>query len=288
MKSSIKFDLVFSNPPYNKNIDLKILKSVVPIANELVIIHPGTWIVDIKNKFNLYKTFKEQVNGHIRSIKVFNGNPVFNIYLSTPTLITHIDTTYDGAAYCDYFGDTFTETNVFEITKFGTSWREHARPLLVKVKKWIAEDGHSSVWDKRVSTDTSDGKYYAQLADILGGVNLNAEKLESNFFYTLTMKDWANNKGVRKDTIQNTYSFTTELERDNFLKYCQTDFARYCTAFYKHNSTAKAGLYAILPMLDFTQEWDDAKLYKYFDVNKETQKHIEEFLPDFHNIREKG
>ena len=33
----MKFDLVFSNPPYNKNVDIKILNEVLPIADEWVI-----------------------------------------------------------------------------------------------------------------------------------------------------------------------------------------------------------------------------------------------------------
>jgi len=282
------FDLVFSNPPYNNNIDLKILKEVVPIADEIIVIHPGTWIIDIKNTFDLYKSFRKMINGKVRSINVFNGNPIFNIFLSTPTMITHIDKTYNGSAHCNYFGDEFIEDDIFEITKFGSSWKEHARPMYAKIKRWLAEEGNGSVWAKRVSTDTSDGKHYCQLADILGGVKLNDEtELNADYFYNLTMNDWKNNRGIRKVTIQNTYSFDTADERDNFLKYCQTDFARYCTSFYKHNSTAKAGLYSILPMLDFTEEWDDKKLYKYFDINGKTQKYINEFLPDFHNIRRK-
>jgi hypothetical protein len=40
-----------------------------------------------------------------------------------------------------------------------------------------------------------------------------------------------------------------------------------------------------LPWLDFTQEWNDEKLYKYFDINQETQDYITNFLPDYYNIR---
>ena len=41
-----KFDIVFSNPPYNDNLDLKILEKVFPIAKNIVFIHPSIFILD--------------------------------------------------------------------------------------------------------------------------------------------------------------------------------------------------------------------------------------------------
>ena len=46
----MKFDLVFSNPPYNKNIDIKILNEIIDIADEFVVVHPSTWLIDLKEK----------------------------------------------------------------------------------------------------------------------------------------------------------------------------------------------------------------------------------------------
>ena len=46
----MKFDLVFSNPPYNSNIDIKILNEIIDVADEFVIVHPSTWLIDIKNR----------------------------------------------------------------------------------------------------------------------------------------------------------------------------------------------------------------------------------------------
>ena len=74
----------------------------------------------------------------------------------------------------------------------------------------------------------------------------------------------------------------------NFIGYCKTDFARFCLSLYKNgpNLLTGGGLENI-PWLDFTQEWDDQKLYEFFDVNEETQEYIENFLPDYYGIRNK-
>ena len=41
----------------------------------------------------------------------------------------------------------------------------------------------------------------------------------------------------------------------------------------------------LIPWLDFTEEWDDDKLFKKFDISQELQDYIRDFLPDFHGIR---
>ena len=43
----------------------------------------------------------------------------------------------------------------------------------------------------------------------------------------------------------------------------------------------------IIPWMDFTQSWDDEKLFKYFDIDQKTQNYIREFLPDYYGLRSK-
>ena len=48
------FDIVFSNPPYNKNIDLQILQTVFEHTDKAVFIHPAGYLLDKKFKTKLY------------------------------------------------------------------------------------------------------------------------------------------------------------------------------------------------------------------------------------------
>jgi 16S rRNA G966 N2-methylase RsmD len=75
----MKFDLVFSNPPYNGSIDIKILNEIIEISDEFVIVHPSTWILDIKGKTKLFTNFVTKINRKVESFEFFNGNPIFNI-----------------------------------------------------------------------------------------------------------------------------------------------------------------------------------------------------------------
>ena len=132
-ESNMKFDLVVSNPPYNGNIDIKILRDIIHISDEWVVIHPSTWLIDNKNKFKLYNTFRDQVNGHVRSSEMFNGNRIFGISLSVPITITHIDMTYDGDISVNYFRDEFSVSDIYDVTKFGSAWFDIVKPFIQSV-----------------------------------------------------------------------------------------------------------------------------------------------------------
>jgi hypothetical protein len=56
-------------------------------------------------------------------------------------------------------------------------------------------------------------------------------------------------------------------------------------SLYKNGQHLENGEMSLIPYLDFTQEWNDEKLFKKFNVSQELQDYIREFLPDFHGIR---
>ena len=283
------FDVVLSNPPYNKNVDIKILKEIVPLSKELVIVHPSTWLIDIKRKSKLYNDFRDKINGKLKSVEMFNGNKIFNIELFVPITITHIDNEHNGKCNINYLEDNFTVNNIYDITKFGYDWFTIIKPFMNKVKDL------DNIWNHNVTT-INNNKFYCQLAAIRGDVfrkssKVVTNKILQNNFYTMLMKDTNGNKGIRQPNLNRpgnatpTFEFNTELERDNFISYLKTDFARFCLAIYKNGQNLSLGELSLIPMLDFTQEWDDKKLYKHFNIDKKTQEYITNFLPDYHNIR---
>ena len=125
----MKFDLVFSNPPYNKNVDIKILNEILDIADEFVIVHPSTWLIDLKDKTPLYKTFKSKIDGFLSSIELFNGNPVFNIQIFMPCVITHINKKFNGKTFVNNFNETYETESIYDITKFGKEWETLVKPF---------------------------------------------------------------------------------------------------------------------------------------------------------------
>ena len=282
----MKFDLVFSNPPYTKSVDIKILTEVYDVADEIIIIHPSTWLLDTKGTYGVYKTFRNKIEGKSKSFEMFNGCNDFGIIVNSPIVISHIDKKYNGNINIDYFGESFTSTCLRDVTKFGQHWKTIVEPFYQKINKHIQQ--YTSVWDNKVDPNIlDDNKKYCQLADIIGNINSTSKtsQMVKDDFYTLTIKNSKDNLGIRKNTIQNTYHFEDERQRASFLKYCETDFVRFCLALTKNNTHVDTGEMKNIPWLDFTESWDDEKLFKKFDVSQELQDYIREFLPDYYGIR---
>jgi hypothetical protein len=234
-----KFDLCFSNPPYNRNVDLKIIREVEPICDEMVVVHPSTWLMDMKGKKKLYNDFKAQIEGNVKSVEMFNGNPVFGIGLFVPCMITHIDKSFDGDTSVKYFDEEYTVKDVSEITKFGIKWESLVKPFYEKIKKYCKDNG--SIWDRN-TFEIDDNLHYCQLAAIRGNVDMTGDgsKILKDDFYTMLMQDSEGNKGIRQPNLHKpggatpTFRFTTEKERDNFINYLKTNFARMALSLYKN------------------------------------------------------
>ena len=283
----MKFDVVFSNPPYNSNIDIKILNEIVEVADEFVVVHPSTWLIDLKEKKKLYSEFKTKIDGKCKSFELFNGNNIFDIQLFVPCVITHVSNNHTGEIEIKYFDEFFYTSKVADVTKYGSMWNSKIDLFMINILNYIAQND-GSIWSNIVdASKTNKDKFYIQFAEIRGTPNRSkkSDVMVLDDFYTMVMKNSDDNKGIRKTSIPPTFEFDTETEVDNFIKYAKTDFARFCLSIYKNASQLSRGELAIVPWLDFTEEWDDDKLFKKFDVSQELQDYIKDFLPDFHGIR---
>ena len=299
----MKFDLVLSNPPYNSNLDVKILNEIISVSNEFVVIHPSISVIDIKGKTSDFVKFKK--NANFKSIELFMGNKLFDIQLENPCMISHIDNNYNGditVIDCDK-KQTYTVDDSNLITKYGKEWIDFVQAFYKQIKEYCENDG--SLWSMRMMDCTKfhdSSKFFVQLTAMMMGYSKGVDK-PADKFYSLTMKNystggdknWNNgNVGVRDyspktdktlEPKKPSYEFETEEQRLNFLNYCQTDFARFCLSLIKNNAHLDSGELGLVPWLDFNEAWDDEKLFQKFNVSEELQVYIREFLPDFHGIR---
>lgn len=79
------FDLIISNPPYNNNLDLKILKEIYNIGEKICFVHPVGWLLDNKHKNILYRACKELYINHYTYIEIFRTHEVFNAFTFVPS-----------------------------------------------------------------------------------------------------------------------------------------------------------------------------------------------------------
>lgn len=295
-----KFDVCLSNPPYNRGLDLKILLALIgkgtidnSIAKEYIFVHPSTWLLDQKNIFPLYTNTKSALLKKLKSVKFFNGYSVFNCEGLDICTITHVDIanvlSKTKVSFMDNINDDFEVDDINDITKFGKSWLSIVKSFSIKMNKVIST--YTSVWSHNTKAPDKN-KFYCQLAAIIGHTSKDSSSRVKEDFYTLTMKDTSEeNKGIRQPNLNRpgnptpTFQFNSEIERDNFLSYLNTDFARFCFALLKAGKNAATGEMELIPWLDFTQSWDDDKLFKHFGIDQTTQDYIRKFLPDYYGIR---
>ena len=289
----MKFDLVFSNPPYNGNVDIKILNEIVDVADEFVIVHPSTWLMDLKGKKDLFQDFKKTFGNRFKSIELFNGNSIFNIDLFLPCSITHISKLRNQKIEVSFFGKLHDFKCVEDITKYEDKWYI-VKKFKTEIENYIQQNG--SVWDKISKNSTNSfvacpDKFLFQLPMGRGNCVTNVEnKMIKDDFYTLFSNsvkeiETKNLSSTVSFSSGNYYYFNTQQERTNFLNYLKSDFSRFCLSFGKLNKNIHRGEQELIPWLDFTEEWDDDKLFKKFDVSQELQDYIREFLPDYYGIR---
>jgi hypothetical protein len=126
------------------------------------------------------------------------------------------------------------------------------------------------------------------LAVIRGNVSKDLSILTYDDFYTMVRRDFDYHKNLRKGSGERpgpTFEFSNANERDNFIRYLMTDFARFCLSIYKIGSNLYYGEMSMIPWLDFSESWDDEKLFQYFHINENTQKYIRDFLSDYYGFR---
>ena len=73
-------------------------------------------------------------------------------------------------------------------------------------------------------------------------------------------------------------TFETLSEAQNFANYLRTRFVRFLIALLKNTQDITQSRFRFVPSMDMTIQWDDKKLYKFFDINKEEVTFIESLI----------
>jgi hypothetical protein len=111
---------------------------------------------------------------------------------------------------------------------------------------------------------------YIQIANIKGLQEDNKIEMIKDDFYTICMKDPKENIGLRKKCESD--HLPTFKTLDISIDYLCSDFVRFCLSLYKNYSNLDRGELTIIPK-------------KEIPISEELRRYIEEFLPDYHNIR---
>lgn len=70
------------------------------------------------------------------------------------------------------------------------------------------------------------------------------------------------------------FDLNSEVECINMKKYFMTNFFKFLVSLKKSKQDVTSKIFEIIPYLDFTKEWDDDKIFTYFNLTSEEKKLI--------------
>ena len=263
----MKLDKIIMNPPYSRNLHLKILSHLISLYpdTEVVNLSPIRWLQDPLAEYKKNSDWFrfEDIRSHIKDLEIIPASyaeKLFNIGLPF-------------------------NLGVYHITKDG-NWKNEFSPLLNKMVKKCLE---SSLKD-HIIVDDLDG--ISLLISLLtGGCNGGLEK-ETPFmmkrekcFFTNKVNDITEKtyleqrtetaRGNVKPKGENTnIKFSTKEEREYFYSSWNTKCLRWL--FNKEKVDVNVHPQFLPYLGDYTHPWTDEMLYEYFGLNEDEIKEIEQ------------
>ena len=246
----MKFDHIIMNPPYCRNLHLKILNETINHSDDIVNLSPIRWLQDPLAEYKRNSDWKkfENVREHIENIDVIpmtKPAELFNIRLNTDLGIYHI-----------------TKLGGFDCTKV-----INANMRLVKMsvnchfpnlKPYCESDTRAFV-TVRTITDLRASTAY-NIVSHNNGIFINGKTLDSKYWRDALHKA----KNCNDDRVPSGLYFNTVDEAKNFIDWSNTKTIKY---FVKQLIVDQNIYTQFLPWLDdYTHPWTDEDLYKYFEL----------------------
>ena len=282
--SKMKFDCIIMNPPYQRNLHLKILAEAIKHLKDnnsiCVNLSPVRWLQDPLAKYKKssdLKRFEESVAKHIASVDLYDGDVISKMF--SAGLPSSAIYALDKAEHTECFKlfDCSLVDKVISKVGFGC-------PEFDKDKK----DG----WRVKVSPIYGGGT---------AGCHSSGKESLRNIGKLLVFKDglregkpwhafYAHNGATKiQDELPFSLKFSSETEAKNFCKQYSTSFCKVYTHLVKRdvNVSPMQVLWlgeATNPrtgLKGYRGEWTDADLYQLFEITDEEQKVIEETMAKY-------
>lgn len=252
----MNFDKIIMNPPYDKNLHLKILQEAMKHSDDIVNLSPIRWLQDPLAEYKKNSDFKkfEDIRKRIETLDVVSA-----------------------AEANRFFGiEAFIDLGIYHITPQGgrdltNFWKEVRKPTeVMMIEKLIAM---SDNLENHIEKQKLDG-IRVPLTHI--GGNRGYKPVYKELAYVVDGKkdgkDWTKCKnmgGYEKEegsALPLSVKFESVDEAQNFYDVFYTKFGSWLCDITHNQQNLQMSL---LPWLgDYTRAWTDADLYTYFGLTE--------------------
>ena len=266
--NKMKFDHIIMNPPYCRNLHLKILNEAICYSDDIVNLSPIRWLQDPIAEYKKNSDWKkfENVREHIESIEVISAKDATALFSAGFIMNLGVYHTTDKGGWSGFDRNSIIK-KVIESDCVGipvTSYKNVNKKCFALLKG-VDGTSHADRGQKPdgfiLRKEVHYGKYF------IDGISTNGKTLaeckESNVMAT--------NGNINEWRV---VEFDTENEVQNFYTFTKTKFVRY---IYINEGTGTLNpQHKFLPFMhDYTHAWTDKDLYEYFNLTPEEISTIE-------------
>lgn len=288
-KINMMFDVIIGNPPYSRGLHLKIIKKAFDLLNDggmMSVIHPASFALGKNSEPNKnYKDVIDIVEKYESTLTLFNAKSRFsNINFDGILSITEVTKVINKKIVVE--NKHIDDSNTYVTESVGNIYH-HGSQIPVSIRKKIENQGNPTINQKSYKF-IKNSPLWVKVNYIAG--NLDSEGNKRDDYYCLFYKEYQDSLDDLISDDINTFnrntgiSVETHEEAINMLNYFKTKFCRFALSLNKIGTTIWTGkILDSVPYLDFTETWNDEKLYNYFNLNKDEINYIENFISKFYD-----
>ena len=272
--ASKKFDIVYSNPPYDRSLHLKILKTASESVDfekngKVIFVHPNRWLIAVNKDDEKYAWLNNEIN----KVIAIDLNKIFNIANFTAGIITILGK--DGYSVKDVnpleHRLKFKAGNgkIYDWSIFSKDEKDKIYNIFLKI---INNKHFRSIKESErfYNLFNEDGKYYVQHNLIIGNGGFQPKHIYCNGKSLMNDKTIIDNRGKMNQTSKcefNSVQFNTKEEAEN---YRQTQFGNFML-FIDAVSRVDAHVHQqFIPFMnDYSEPWTDERFYDFFNISNE-------------------
>lgn len=261
-ENKMKFDVAIMNPPYDRNLHLKILEQIIPYTDKVINISPVRWLQDPFAPYftrSDYCKFEDSISKKIESLDVIPADKARELFDANMAMNL-------GIYVCGNGGYNYN----------------HNDPLITKIVKKILENSwrpyNQKEFYKRNCVQLK--PYAINVGAINGDVHIIMSKsYEHQIAVGLSARATVFNGGNGIDATH--FEFNTEEERKNFWACYNHKFMLWIISLWKVDPKIYAN--KIPYFSDYSHPWDYADFFAWFDLTEEEQKRVMQEITEMQN-----